>query len=391
MSARGTRRARADEPRSFRRRALFIFALLFLAAGGLTWRAVHLQLVEHGFLSSQGNARFSRVERITAHRGMITDRFGEPLAVSTPVDSIWVDPSQLADASHGVVRLAAALHLDRRALGRQVTGNLDRDFLYVVRHRPPAEARKILALDIPGVYVAREYQRYYPAGEVTGHLVGFTNVDDAGQDGIELAFDHWLAGVDGEKRVIQDRYGRVVQDVESIRTARPGHDLALSIDLRLQYLAYRELKRAVIEQRARSGSIVLIDIDTGEVLAMVNQPAFNPNVRDQLKPSLYRNRAVTDIFEPGSSIKPFIVAAALTSGRYNDRSIIDTSPGFIKVGDKVFPDEHDLGRVDIATILAKSSNVGMAKIALSLAPKLIWTTLDAMGFGRITTSGLPGE
>jgi cell division protein FtsI (penicillin-binding protein 3) len=385
------RRGQVDGSRSFRWRAGLVFALLAAAATGLLWRAVNLQLVNHNFLTNQGDARFTRVVRITAHRGMITDRYGEPLAVSTPVDSIWVNPKQIVAAPGGIRRLAAALHLDPRMLGQRVTHNLDRDFLYVSRHHPPAEALKVKALGIPGVYLMREYQRYYPAGEVTGQLVGFTDVDDAGQAGVELEFDHWLAGADGEKRVIQDGYGRVIQDVESIRPARPGRDLVLSIDLRLQYLAYRELKRAVQDQHARAGSLVLIDVRTGEVLAMVSQPAFNPNDRDQMQPARYRNRAVTDLFEPGSSIKPFFIAAGLASGKYTERSVVDTSPGYIKVGEKTFEDEHDLGRVDLATILAKSSNVGMAHIALSLAPQRIWTTLAGVGFGRVTASGFPGE
>ncbi len=385
------RPAPIDMPRSFRWRARLAFAMLACAAAGLTWRAVNLQLVDHSFLSSQGDARFSRVVSIVAHRGVIRDRYGEPLAVSTPVDSVWVNPKELVLATDQIPRLASALHLDAHELAERITSSLDREFLYVARHRAPADAQKVLDLGIPGVYLAREYQRYYPAGEVTGQVLGFTDVDDAGQEGIELAFEHWLAGEDGAKRVIQDRYGRVVQDVDSIRPARPGRDLTLSLDLRLQYLAYRELKRAVRDQRARAGSIVVLDIATGEVLAMVNQPAFNPNDRDQMAPDLYRNRAATDILEPGSAMKPFFVAAALASGKYSDRSIIDTSPGFIKVGAKIFPDEHDLGRIDIATILAKSSNVGMAHIALSLDPKLMWTTLDAVGFGHVTESGFPGE
>ena len=385
------RRAHFDVPRSFRWRAHLLFGLLSAAAVALVWRAVNLQLVNHSFLTDQGDARFTRVVRITAHRGMITDRYGEPLAVSTPVDSIWVNPKQLEAAPEGVERLAKALRLDPRALDRHVRHNLDRDFLYVARHLPPAQAEDIKSLGIDGVYLMREYQRYYPAAEVTGQLLGFTNVDDRGQAGLELEFNGWLAGEDGEKRVIQDGYGRVIQDVESIRPARPGRDLVLSIDLRLQYLAYRELKRAVEEQHAKAGSLVIIDVRTGEVLAMVNQPPFNPNDRDQMRPALDRNRAETDLFEPGSSIKPFFVAAGLASGRYGEHSFVDTSPGYIKVGDKTFTDEHDLGRIDIATILAKSSNVGMAHIALSLDPKNIWMTLTDMGFGRMTASGFPGE
>ena len=257
--------------------------------------------------------------------------------------------------------------------------------------RSTADAAKIKALGIPGVYSVREYRRYYPSGEVAGHILGFTDVDDGGQEGLELAFDHWLAGEDGAKRVIQDNLGRTVQDVESIRPVRPGRDLTLSIDLRIQYLAYRELKAAIREHHAKAGSVVVLDVTTGEVLAMVNQPAYNPNDRDQLKPGGYRNRAATDIIEPGSSIKPFVVAAALASGKYSDRSVIDTSPGFYKVGIKIIEDKHNLGPVDIATILAKSSNVGMARIALALEPEQIYGTMTRLGFGQVTTSGYPGE
>jgi cell division protein FtsI (penicillin-binding protein 3) len=385
------RSARDGAPDSFRWRAYLLLGVLALSALGLLWRAVDLQLVDHGFLARQGDARFSRVLDIAAHRGTITDRYGEPLAVSTPVDSLWVNPGELALATDQIPRLATALKLDRQELARRVTSNLDREFLYLARHREPAEAAQIKALGIPGVYSSREYRRYYPAGEVSGHLLGFTNVDDAGQEGLELAFDHWLAGEDGAKRVIQDRYGRIVQNVESIRPARPGRDLVLSIDLRIQYLAYRELKAAIRDQSARAGSVVVLDVATGEVLAMVNQPAYNPNDRDQIEPATYRNRAATDIFEPGSSIKPFFVAAGLASGKYDNRSVIDTSPGFVKVGVKIFEDEHNLGAIDIATVLAKSSNVGMAHIALTLPPQQIWNTLTGLGFGQVTTSGYPGE
>jgi cell division protein FtsI (penicillin-binding protein 3) len=378
-------------PASFRWRAYLLMGLLATAAGGLIWRAVSLTLVDHTFLVKEGDARVSRVATIASHRGTITDRYGEPLAVSTPVDSIWVNPKELALATDQIPRLAAALKQDRQELARRITSNLDRQFLYLARGRQPSEAEQIKALGIPGVYLSREYRRYYPSGEVAGHILGFTNVDDAGQEGLELAFDHWLAGEDGAKRVIQDRYGRIVQDVESIRPVRPGRDLVLSIDLRIQYLAYRELKAAIREQSARAGSIVVVDVTTGEVLAMVNQPSYNPNDREQMLPATYRNRAATDIFEPGSSIKPFFVAAAIVSGKYDDHSIIDTSPGFFKVGATIEEDEHNLGAVNIATILAKSSNVGMAKLALSVEPQLIWNTLTHLGFGQVTTSGYPGE
>ena len=384
--------ARQEAALSFRWRSYVLLAILGASALALGWRAANLALRDHGFLASQGNARFSRVAAIVAHRGTIIDRYGEPLAVSTPVDSVWTNPRELALATDQIPRLAAALRLDRQDLTRRVTSNLDREFLYLARHLQPAEAQKIRALDIPGVYLTREYRRYFPAGEVAGHILGFTNVDDAGQEGLELAFDHWLAGEDGAKRVIQDRYGRVVQDVDSIRSARPGRDLILSIDLRIQYLAYRELKAAIRQQRARAGSVVVLDVATGEVLAMVNQPAYNPNDREQFVATTYRNRAATDIFEPGSSIKPFFVAAGLASGKYDDRSVIDTAPGFFKVGVKTIEDEHgSLGVINLATVLAKSSNVGMARLALSLEPQLIWKTLTSLGFGQVTASGYPGE
>jgi len=379
------------ELRSYRWRSALILALVVCGAIGLGARAVELQLIDHGFLAKQGDDRSMRVVKIEAHRGAITDRTGEPLAVSTPVDTVWVNPQELNENIDQLPRLARALKQDQQLLARRITSNLDREFLYLERHMPPDQAARIKALGIPGVYLLREYQRYYPAGEVAGHVVGFTNLDDQGQEGLELAYDQMLNGEDGAKRVIQDLYGRYVENVESIRAPRPGRDLITSIDLRIQYLAYRELKAAMQEYRAHAGSVIVIDVDTGEVLAMVNQPSFNPNDRDQLKPDLYRNRAVTDIFEPGSSIKPFIIAAALASGQFRPDSVVDTSPGFVQVGNKVFEDEHDLGVIDLATILAKSSNVGTAKIALSLKPEQIWRTLMALGFGQVSGSGFPGE
>jgi cell division protein FtsI (penicillin-binding protein 3) len=380
-----------DEARSFRWRANFVLGLLVCAALGLAWRAVELQLKDHKFLAGQGDARFTRVAEITATRGTITDRYGEPLAVSTPVDSVWVNPKELALASDQLPRLAKALKRDKNDIARRLTSNLDREFLYLARHMQPSEAQKIRALEIPGVYLMREYRRYYPAGEVAGHILGFTSVDDEGQEGLELAFDHWLAGEDGAKRVIQDRYGKIVQNVEEIRAMRPGRNLVLSIDLRIQYLAYRELKAAIRDQRAKSGSVIVLDVATGEVLAMVNQPTYNPNDRDQINAKVYRNRAVTDIVEPGSSMKPFFVAAGLASGRFTDQSIIDTNPGYIKVGTKLLEDPHNLGAINLATCLAKSSNICLTKVALSLEPAQMYDTLTGLGFGQVTTSGYPGE
>ncbi len=379
------------QAKSYRWRSTVILCLVLLGAAGLIARAVELQLLDHGFLAKQGDDRSMRVVKIEAHRGAITDRNGEPLAVSTPVDSVWVNPQELNDNIDQLPKLARALNQDQQWLARRITSNLDREFLYLVRHMPPEQAARIKALGIPGVYLQREYRRYYPAGEVTGHVIGFTTVDDKGQEGLELGYDQLLNGEDGAKRVIQDMYGHYVENVESISAPRPGGDLVTSIDLRIQYLAYRDLKSAMQEYRARAGSIVVIDVDTGEVLAMVNQPSFNPNDRDQLKPDLYRNRAATDIFEPGSSVKPFIIAAALASGQYRADSVVDTSPGFFKVGNKIEEDETNLGTIGLATILAKSSNVGTAKIALSLKPEEIWRTLTALGLGQVTGSGFPGE
>ena len=377
--------------KTYRWRSGVVLGLVVLGALGLAARAVELQLVNHAFFAKQGDDRSMRVVKIAAHRGAVTDRNGEPLAVSTPVDSIWVNPQELNENIDQLPKLARALKEDQQTLARRITSNLDREFLYLVRHMPPEQAAHIKALGIPGVYLLREYRRYYPAGEVSAHVVGFTTVDDRGQEGLELGFDQLLNGEDGAKRVIQDSYGRYVENIESIRAPRPGGDLVTSIDLRIQYLAYRELKAAMQEYRARAGSVIVVDVDTGEVLAMVNQPSYNPNDREQLKPGLYRNRAATDIFEPGSSIKPFIMAAALASGQYRADSVVDTSPGFLKVGAKVLEDEHNFGAIDLATILAKSSNVGTAKVALSLQPEQIWSTLTALGLGQVTGSSYPGE
>jgi len=379
------------DPARFGSRARLVVAGLALVACGLLARSVQLQVLDQEFLAQEGDKRYLRDEKMPAHRGSIVDRFGEPLAVSTPVDTVWVNPQVLAQSPDEIPRLAKALDRDARWLAQRVTSNLDRQFLYVARHMDPADAAKVKALGIPGVELMREYKRYYPNGEVTGHVLGFTNLDEAGQEGLELAYNQSLAGVDGLKRVIKDAGGRTVENVESVRAPRPGEDLETSIDLRIQYLAYRELKSAVLANRALAGSVIVIDVQTGEVLAMVNQPSFNPNDRSQYDVARYRNRAVTDIIEPGSSIKPFILAAALGSGRYHPDTRVDTSPGSFRVGIKTITDKHNLGQIDLNTILAKSSNVGMAKIALSLEPEQIHTTLTSLGFGKVTASGFPGE
>jgi len=379
------------DPARFRNRARLAVLGLAVVACALVARAVQLQVLDQEFLAQEGDKRYLRDARMPAHRGAITDRFGEPLAVSSPVDTVWVNPQVLAQSPDEITRLAKALKRDRQWLAQRITSNLDRQFLYVARHMDPADAATVKALGIPGVELMREYRRYYPNGEVTGHLLGFTNLDEAGQEGLELAYNQSLAGIHGLKRVVKDARGRIVENVESIRAPRPGEDLETSIDLRIQYLAYRELKSAVMTHRALAGSVIVVDVQTGEVLAMVNQPSFNPNDRSQYDVARYRNRAVTDIIEPGSSIKPFIMAAALRSGRYRPGSIVDTSPGSIQVGIKKITDKHNLGQASMSTILARSSNVGMAKIALSLEPQQIHDTLTGLGFGQVTASGFPGE
>ncbi|HWP94823.1 MAG TPA: penicillin-binding transpeptidase domain-containing protein [Gammaproteobacteria bacterium] len=372
------------------RSALLLVAFL-LAAFALAGRAVQLQVIDKGFLLDQGAARHVRTIQVPAHRGMITDRFGEPLAVSTPVDSIWVNPKELLAAPTRIPALSRAVGLPPATVLRHVRERADREFVYLKRHMSPDDARQVLALGIPGVYSQREYRRYYPAGEVTAHVLGFTNIDDAGQEGLELAFDASLRGMPGVKRVIKDRLGRSVEDIENIRSPRPGEDLRTSLDLRLQYLAYRELKAAVLENGARGGSIVVLDARTGEILAMANQPSFNPNDRGRAAPDALRNRAATDVFEPGSSFKPFPIAAALESGGYRPRTLIDTSPGFFKVGSTDIRDERNFGLIDVTTVLTKSVNTGASKIALALERETLWATLAGFGFGSQTGSGFPGE
>jgi cell division protein FtsI (penicillin-binding protein 3) len=379
-------------PEQFSTRLKFVLVLIVLMAVGLIARAVELQVLDNGFLEKQGDARFTRVAKLSAMRGAIYDRNGEAMAASTPVDTVWVCPPELIKSSDQFDRLAEALNRDKNWLQQVVTSNLDREFVYLERHMRPSDADQVAALKIPGVYLLREYHRFYPAGEVTGHVLGFTKeFEDIGQEGLELAYDRWLGAEAGAKRIIQDRYGRTVEDVESIRAPHPGTDLVTSIDLRIQYLAYRELKAAVQQFNAKAGSAVVIDVTTGEILAMVNQPAYNANDRGQVAPSRYRNRAATDLFEPGSSIKPFVAAAGIASGRYHADTIIDTNPGYVVIGPKRFPDHSNLGAVPLTTVLAKSSNVGMIKMSLTLDPKLIWDTLNAFGFGQVTGSGFPGE
>lgn len=372
-------------------RRRLVIGLILIAAVLMAWRLFDLHILSKDFLQGQGDARALRVVSMAAHRGMIMDRHGEPLAISTPVDSVWANPRDIHFEGKQRSRLAKLLNVSGTQLRQSLAERSKREFVYLQRHVHPELASRIMALKIPGVQLHREYRRYYPTGEVAGHLLGFTNIDDVGQEGIELAYDDWLRGHAGSKRVLKNRLGHVIADVESIKQPEPGKPLYLSIDRRLQYLAYSELQAAVKKHKARSASLVMMDVKTGEVLAMVNQPAFNPNNRKNLQGKRYRNRAVTDVFEPGSTMKPFTVAAALEAGLYEADTIIDTNPGFYKVGTNTVRDVRNYGSIDVGSVISKSSNVGASKIALSLQPEQLWQLFHKVGFGDITSSGYPGE
>jgi cell division protein FtsI (penicillin-binding protein 3) len=372
-------------------RLSIVYVAVSCATLMLVWRAVDLHVFHKDFLQNQGDARYLRVVPIPAHRGMIMDRHGEPLAISTPVDSVWVQPSAFSNAYTDWPKLANLLKLDLAHIQRSVSQRQDKEFVYLKRHISPDLAKRVMALELPGVNLQREYHRYYPAGEVAAHVLGFSNVDDRGQEGLELAYDDWLKGVQGSQRVLKDRLGRVVRHVEQIHKPVPGRDLTLSLDRRLQYLAYRELKRAVQKHKARSGSAVILDVQSGEVLAMVNQPSYNPNNRKQFKGGQTRNRAVTDLLEPGSTVKPFTVVAALESGKFRATSLVDTAPGQIRLGKAVIRDSRNYGQISLAKVIQKSSNVGASKIALALPDETLWKVHARLGFGNVTDSGFPGE
>jgi cell division protein FtsI (penicillin-binding protein 3) len=354
-------------------------------------RAVYLQVWHSGYLQEQGNARHLRVVEDVSHRGMILDRNGEPLAISTPVDSVWANPAELNGARAQWPALVKLLDLSRQDLISQISKNSGREFMYLKRHVRPEQAEQVMALKIPGVALQKEYRRYYPAGAIAGHVVGFTNVDDQGQEGLELAYNAWLHGVPGKKRILKDRLGNMVETVESIQLPVPGKDLTISLDRRIQYLAYRELKAAVAAHGAHGGSAIVMDARTGEVLAMVNEPGFNPNNRTHLRSSVFRNRAVTDVFEPGSTVKPFTVAAALESGKFSANTPVETAPGVYKVGEHFIRDARDYGRLTVAQVIEKSSNVGASKISLALNKSAMWRMFHAVGFGDYTGAELPGE
>lgn len=364
------------------------FALLVL---GLGWRLADIQVLNPDFLRHQGDARHVRKVPIAAHRGMILDRHGEPLAISTPVHSIWVNPQAFKADEKQFNQLVKTLSLNANKIKKKIERNSQREFIYLKRRVTPEIARKVVALKLDGVALQREYKRYYPTAEVTSHLVGFTNVDDNGQEGLELMHNDVLTGVPGLKRMVRDSRGNFVEGGELLKVSKDGQNIQLSIDLRLQYLTYQALKETVTQYRARSGSAVILDVQTGEVLAMVNQPSFNPNNRYGLKSSDYRNRAVTDLFEPGSTVKPFTMASGLKSGKFKPSSVINTHPGTFRVSGHTIKDFRDYGKIDMATLIQKSSNVGISKIALAIKPAQLWQGFSAFGLAEATGAYFPGE
>ncbi|HEY5739478.1 MAG TPA: penicillin-binding protein 2, partial [Gammaproteobacteria bacterium] len=367
-------------------------ALLLLLAllAGLVVRALYLQLVEQDFLASQGVQRQIRTIETPAYRGAILDRFGTPLAISTPVDSVWVNPGEILENLGALKRVTASLDLDYRDTVAMLKQRADREFVYLRRQLEPEFAASV-ANGVDGVYLQREYHRFYPAGEVVSHLVGFTDIDDHGQEGLELAYDDWLGAQPGERRVIRNRFGEVVEELAQVKAARSGNDIHTSIDMRLQYIAYRSLARAIQYHAAAAGSAVLLDARSGEILAMVNQPSYNPNSRNSMAPGQLRNRALTDVFEPGSAIKPFTFAAAMERGRFDSGSRIDTSPGYLMVSGHPIKDTRDLGSLSLADILRQSSNVGATRVALSLQRDELWQSFREFGFGSVSGVSFPGE
>ncbi|PZO08849.1 MAG: cell division protein [Lysobacteraceae bacterium] len=377
---------------SLRHRLLAISVVLGVFGVVLVARAAHLQLISPDFYQQQGDARFLREVPIATSRGTITDRNGEPLAISSPVESVWANPKELLQHGDRMPQLAKALGIPQDVLEQRISQRADKEFVYLRRHMNPDIADEVVDMGIPGVYSQREFRRFYPHGEVMAHVLGFTNIDDRGQEGLELAFDEWLTGKPGAQQIIRDRRGRTVENVDLIRAAEPGHDLTLSIDRRIQYLAYRELKTALVERGASSGSIVVLDVPTGEILAMVNQPSYNPNSRDGSGPETQRNRAVTDVVEPGSVMKTLTLAAALESGKFTPESLIATAPGYMPLpGGYTVKDFRNYGTLTMTGVLTKSSNVGATKIASELTNEHQYDMYHRFGLGQASGSGFPGE
>lgn len=379
-------------------RATVLFTVLLLGLAGLIGRAVYLQGIHDDFLQEQGNQRFSRVLEVSAHRGMITDRNGEPLAISTPVESVWAsaadiklsDPREAKLDARQLKQLALALGMRASEIKDRLSDS-SRDFVYLKRQIPPEESGKVASLNLPGIFLQREYRRYYPAGEEFAQVLGFTGQDDNGQEGLELVLQGRLAGKAGSQRVIKDRRGHIVEDAGSLTPPKPGSDIALSLDSKVQHIAYRELKLAVQEHQAKAGAIVVLDAKNGEVLALADYPSYNPNNRVNVSARAMRNRAVTDEFEPGSTMKPFTIGTALNLGKIRPDTVINTENGAFTIGNKTIHDTHPETSLTVSQIIQKSSNVGASKIALSMAPEVLWNTFNYSGFGTHTGSHFPGE
>ncbi|MGO0999984.1 peptidoglycan D,D-transpeptidase FtsI family protein [Lysobacter sp. CA196] len=395
--AREDRGSRGNKPRgrvaqfNLRNRLILVGGSLGLCAIALVGRALDLQVISNDFYRQQGDARSLREIPIPTSRGMITDRNGEPLAVSTPVESIWGNPKELAKNPERLPELAKALGVSRDELTRKLAQRAGKEFMYLKRRINPDEARKILAHKVPGVFSQREFRRFYPQGEAMAHVLGFTNIDDRGQEGLELAFDHELRGKPGTKRVIRDGAGRIVENVDLVQSAEPGKDLTLTLDRRIQYLTYRELRRALVDTGASSASAVVLDIETGEVLAMANLPTYNPNLLSAGNRDTHRNRAVTDVVEPGSTMKPITVAAALNAGAVKPTTLVNTTPGWMPNGRYRITDTHNNGVLTVTGVITKSSNVGAAKLALPLPNDYYYNFIRGFGYGQKPNSGFPGE
>jgi len=386
------RRNRNRSQFNLRTRMLMVGAGLGLCAVTLVGRAAYVQLVNSDFYQRQGEARYLREVPIATSRGMITDRNGEPVAVSTPVASVWVNPQELLRAPERIPELAQALSLPVDELTAKLTQKADKEFLYLRRRMNPDVAAQIVALKIPGVFSQREFRRYYPQGEALAHVLGFTNIDDHGQEGLELAFDDWLRGKPGAKKVIRDRKGAIVESIDLVRPAEPGKDLTLSIDRRIQFLAMRELRNAVVENKAAGGSVVIMDVATGEVLAMANLPTYNPNAISGASADARRNRAVTDLVEPGSTMKPLTVATALQNHLVTPDTQIDTNPGYLTLGRYTIRDvPRNNGVLDVTGVITRSSNIGAAKIAARIPDRTFYDSVRAFGYGVAPHSGFPGE
>ena len=385
----GLERPGASPPRRWRVRLVVV--TLAASTVGLLGRAVYLNLNQGDFLRDEGDARHVRTVSSHAPRGVIRDRHGTALAISTAIESIWVDPREVFRARDRWPELAAAAGLDAKEVRSKLDERADRSFVYLRRHVEPDVAARVRGLSVPGVYFEREFRRYYPEAEVAAHVVGFTNIDGQGQEGVEFAYDRVLRGRAGAKQVIQDRFGRSVEDVQNVRSSRPGRDVHLTIDLRLQSLAYRALKAAVLRHEATAGSLVVVDAVTGEIHAMVNQPSYNPNDPAKRRGPETRNRAVTDVFEPGSTVKPFAIMAALESGVARPETAVDTSPGYLRLGRNVVRDRRDLGELDVAGVIRLSSNVGVSRIALATPPERLWDAYVGVGFGSASGSHAVGE